>query len=339
MSMSSLEEMKKFDYTSLDLDTAQFIQEQTGEIRGLMRRTAQDIFEIGQKLLQVKAKLGHGRFGTWLTVEFDWTERTAQQFMNVARQFKAENFADLQLAPSALYLLAAPSTPPKVRQEAIARAESGETITHKTAKAIKQEYQNAQSPRSSASLSPSPLVNPLSPPSSSPLEIISLRSRSAASRSRVTTPQQIAPQPAVFAESRDWYQLGQHFLYRGHPQNKTFLERLPKDIAMAIAFPSKRPWQWPLPQLPKSELTFFSNYQDVDPQTLTEMVRLSFLLYSESRDTVVFAFLPTPQLLFLAHSLDCSCWIADPDLQRHETAIAMWEKNPSFSGTFRELVL
>ena len=223
MSMSSLEEMKKFDYTSLDLDTAQFIQEQTGEIRGLMRRTAQDIFEIGQKLLQVKAKLGHGRFGTWLTVEFDWTERTAQQFMNVARQFKVENFADLQLAPSALYLLAAPSTPPKVRQEAIARAESGETITHKTAKAIKQEYQNAQSPR--LPISPVATVSPSLSPSPS-LEIISLRSRSAAPRSPVTTPQQIAPQPSVLAESRDWYQLGQHFLYRGHPQNKTFLDEI-----------------------------------------------------------------------------------------------------------------
>lgn len=327
--MSSLKETKKFDYTSLDLDTAQFIQEQTGEIRGLMRRTAQDIFEIGQKLLQVKAKLGHGRFGTWLTVEFDWTERTAQQFMNVARQFKAENFSDLQLAPSALYLLAAPSTPTKARQEAIARAESGETITYKTAKAIKQEYQNAQSPR--LPVSPVPTVSPsLSPPPS--LEIISLRSSK-------ETPTEIAPQPSVLRESRDWYQLGQHFLYRGSPQNRTFLERLPKDIAMAIAFPSKRPWQWQLPQLPKSELTFFSHYQDVDPQTLTEMVRLSFLLYSESRDTVVFAFLPTPQLLLLAHSLDCSCWIADPDLQRHEAAIAIWEKNPSLSGTFRELVL
>jgi hypothetical protein len=295
-----------------------------------MRRTAQDIFEIGQKLLQIKGKLGHGRFGTWLAVEFDWTERTAQQFMNVARQFKAENFSDLQLAPSALYLLAAPSTSPKARQEAIARAELGETITYKTAKSIKQEYQNAQSPR--LPISPVLTVSP------SP-EIISLRSRSTDSRSPVIMPQQIAPQPSVLAESRDWYQLGQHFLYRGHPQNKTFLERLPKDIAMAIAFPPKRPWQWSLPQLPKSELTFFSNYQDIDPQTLTEMVRLSFLLYSESRDTVVFAFLPTPQLLFLAHSLDCSCWIADPDPQLHETAIAMWEKNPSLSGTFRELVL
>ncbi len=322
--MSSLKETKIFNYASLDLDTAQFVQEQTGEIRGLMRRTAQDIFEIGQKLVEIKAKLGHGRFGTWLAVEFDWTERTAQQFMNVARQFKAENFSDLQLAPSALYLLAAPSTPQKARQEAIARAELGETITYKTAKAIKQEHKSSQSP-------PLP-VSPVSPITPSSLEIISLRSTQ-------EIPTEIALQPSVLRESRDWYQLGQHFLYRGSPQNKTFLERLPKDIAMAIAFPSKRPWQWQLPQLPKSELTFFSHYQDVDPQTLTEMVRLSFLLYSESRDTVVFAFLPTPQLLLLAHSLDCSCWIADPDPQRHEAAIAIWEKNPSLSGTFRELVL
>jgi len=160
-----------------------------------------------------------------------------------------------------------------------------------------------------------------------------MQSGSAASRSPVTT-----PQPIPTNESRDWYQLGQHFLYRGHPQNKTFLERLPPDIAMAIAFPSKRPWQWQLPQSPKSELTFFSHYQDLDPQTLTEMVRLSFLLYSESRDRVVFAFLPTPQLLLLAHSLDCSCWIADPDPQRHEAAIAIWEGNPALNGTFRELV-
>ncbi|MFM7438823.1 MAG: DUF3102 domain-containing protein [Snowella sp.] len=323
--MSSFEETKKFDYASLDLDTAQFIREQTGEIRGLMRRTAQDIFEIGHKLLKVKAKLGHGRFGTWLAVEFDWTERTAQQFMNVARQFKAENFSDLQLAPSALYLLAAPSTPPKVRQEAIARAELGETITYKTAKAIKQEYKNAQS-----------LPAVPSPRSSLPLEIVSLRSPK---ETPTETPAEITSQPSVLRESRDWYQLGQHFLYRGHPQNKTFLERLPKDIAMAIAFPSKRPWQWQLPQLPKSELTFFSNYQDIDLQTLTEMVRLSFLLYSESRDTVIFAFLPTPQLLLLAHSLDCSCWIADPDPQRHEATIAAWETTPSLNGTFRELVL
>jgi hypothetical protein len=41
--------------------------------------------------------------------------------MNVATEFKSINFIDLEIAPSALYLLAAPSTPEPARQEAIAR--------------------------------------------------------------------------------------------------------------------------------------------------------------------------------------------------------------------------
>lgn len=315
--MSSSEEAKKFDYTSLDLDTAHFIQQQTGEIRGLMRRTAQDIFEIGQRLLEVKAKLGHGRFGTWLGVEFDWTERTAQQFMNVARHFKAENFADLHLAPSALYLLAAPSTPPKVRQEAIARAELGETITYKTAKVIKQQHTQSQTP---------PVL--AHPPES--LEVVAIRSPASLP----------SPEPSRIntAPSRPspWYQLGHHSLYRGHPQDKPFLEQLPQEIALAMAFPPERPWQWRLPHSPRSELTFFSQYQDIDHQTLQEVIRLSLLLYSESQDTVVFAFLPTPHLLHLAHSLDCTCWIAEPDPQRHLAAIALWETQPPPPPPFEE---
>ena len=40
---------KKFDYTALDVSTSQFVQQQTGEIRGLMKRTVESIFEIGQR--------------------------------------------------------------------------------------------------------------------------------------------------------------------------------------------------------------------------------------------------------------------------------------------------
>lgn len=95
-----------------------------------MRRTAQDIIEIGQKLIDVKQHLGHGKFGLWLRLEFEWTDRTARQFMRVAEAFKSENFSDLDFAPSALYLLAAPSTPDEVRREALERAYQGESITH-----------------------------------------------------------------------------------------------------------------------------------------------------------------------------------------------------------------
>ncbi len=105
-----------------------------------MKRAAQDIIDIGQKLIEVKARLGHGHFGGWLEAEFAWSNDTAKRFMSVARQFETRNLHDLNIAPSALYLLAAPSTPEPARIEALERAEAGETITHAIAQDIKALY-------------------------------------------------------------------------------------------------------------------------------------------------------------------------------------------------------
>ncbi len=125
-----------FDYASLDIETRVLVRQHTREIKERMRRTAQDIIEIGQKLIDVKERLGHGKFGLWLRLEFEWTDRTARQFMRVAEAFKSENFSDLNFAPSALYLLAAPSTPDEVRREALERAYQGESITHAKVKRL-----------------------------------------------------------------------------------------------------------------------------------------------------------------------------------------------------------
>lgn len=145
---TNLEVVQKplFDYAALDTETRIVVQLRTDEIKTLMRRTAQDIIDIGTKLIDVKQRLGHGAFGTWLKAEFEWTDRTARQFMRVSEVFKTENFSDLKLAPSALYLLAAPSTPEEAVNEALERAENGETITHSTAKAIVAEYKNGATP-------------------------------------------------------------------------------------------------------------------------------------------------------------------------------------------------
>jgi hypothetical protein len=106
-----------FDYSTLDATTSQFVQQQTGEIRALMKRTAQDIIEVGQKLTQVKKKLGHGRFRDWLRSEFQWSVSAATRFMQVSEQFQFVNLSNLDLAPSALYELAAPSTPEAARKK------------------------------------------------------------------------------------------------------------------------------------------------------------------------------------------------------------------------------
>jgi phage N-6-adenine-methyltransferase len=130
------QQLALFNYASLDAETCTMVQKRTFEIKLLMRRTAQDIIEIGLKLIEVKAKLGHGNFENWLKTEFDWTQMTASRFMNVAEHFKTNNLLDLKIGPSALYLLASPSTPEFAREEALNRAEIGETITYTTAREI-----------------------------------------------------------------------------------------------------------------------------------------------------------------------------------------------------------
>jgi hypothetical protein len=52
-----------------------------------------------------------------IDAEFGWTRMTANRFMNVYEQFKSNNLLHLDIDVSALYLIAAPSTPPPVRLE------------------------------------------------------------------------------------------------------------------------------------------------------------------------------------------------------------------------------
>lgn len=132
-----------FDYAALDAETRIVVQQRTSEIKTLMRRAASDIFDIGQKLVEVKAKLGHGHFRSWLKAEFKWSVSTATRFMQVAEQFKCTNLMHLPIAASALYELAAPSTPIDARLEAIERASFGEAISYSKAKEIADHYQSA----------------------------------------------------------------------------------------------------------------------------------------------------------------------------------------------------
>jgi len=133
-----------YDYAALDSETRIIVQQRTSEIKALMKRAASDIIDIGQKLIEVKARLGHGEFTPWLNTEFDWSWDTAKRFMRVAEVFQNQQIADYQIAPSALYLLAAPSTPEDVRTDIIARAEQGETITHSATRDAIEQAQEAR---------------------------------------------------------------------------------------------------------------------------------------------------------------------------------------------------
>ena len=129
-----------FSYDELDDETRFLVGQRTSEIKNLIHRSAQDIFEIGQKLIEVKEKLGHGRFLIWLNTEFNWSKSAARKFMQVARQFERVNFTDLNIAASALYLLASNTTSVAARQEALERATQGEIINYSEANSIVAQH-------------------------------------------------------------------------------------------------------------------------------------------------------------------------------------------------------
>ena len=133
-----------FNYDLLETKVAETVRSSADRIRERVKKTVEDIIEVGNDLLAVKEALEHGQFGPWLKAEFGWSERTAQNFMSVAERFKSAKFAELPIQPSAAYLLAAPAVPDEARQVAIEKAEAGEEITFTTAKEIVAEAKKAR---------------------------------------------------------------------------------------------------------------------------------------------------------------------------------------------------
>jgi hypothetical protein len=85
------------------------------------------VFEIGKILIAAKARARHGRWLPWLEREFGWTDKTAQRMMNVAG--KSDKLSNLAVPISALYLLAAQSTPAEVIETIAERSEQGERLS------------------------------------------------------------------------------------------------------------------------------------------------------------------------------------------------------------------
>ncbi len=336
-----------FDYASLDAITADFVQQQTSQIRILMRRTAQDIVEIGQRLVSIKEKLGHGYFLEWLVTEFDGHRDTANKFMQVAKEFGNLEMSKISTFEiSALYKLATPSTPQAARDEAIARAAAGESITYSAAQQIRSKYTSQRSKRkplvketleSPVSTPPETVREPDATPepdAQNPAlekphvnkEILAILPQKAQSQTTVAT---VVSPPAPVAyrgniATGSWWQLAErHLLYCGSPNSGRFLERLPDRVSLQLAFPLERNnWLESVEPKIQSALCLWSSHKDEDQKLLLELVERALLLYTEGSDTIVFLFLPDPQLLMLAHGLECKCLIAEPDLQRCQKAIA-----------------
>jgi Protein of unknown function (DUF3102) len=106
--------------------SAESLAERAAAIRTLGKRAIADIIEIGRHLTEAKTTAGHRNWLPWLEREFGWTDDTALNYMRQYEMDKSRTVRDLNLPLRTLYLLAALSTPPKVRDTLIDRLERGE---------------------------------------------------------------------------------------------------------------------------------------------------------------------------------------------------------------------
>ena len=314
-------ELSAFDYASLDQTTAEFLLQETQEIKSLMKRTVEGIIETGERLQKVKQRLQHGEFMTWVENEIKCHYSTALHFMRVWETFgeQKEQIADAGINVSVLYLLSAPSMPEHLRTEIVEMAKAGNSISFAEAKRLKKEYTERKSNDSSIEkLEAITTINVTADSESAQSETYQLNS---------TEKQQIVGIiPKVKPEPKFW-NLGEHLIYCGSAIDPEFRNRLPETASLNIGFPDSLSWtkEALFPKEAKSTLLFHTVFQDLDLITLRKIVQESIELCTESGDEIVFSFLPYPEMIVLADYLKCRCYIAEPDFKRCQDIVTFWQ--------------
>jgi chromosome segregation ATPase len=89
-------------------DEARSIEVITGEIVELKKQAGEAILEIGRRLIEAKDMLSHGEWQVWLEEQVEFSERSAQRFMRLAREWSNPTALSDLGATQALALLALP---------------------------------------------------------------------------------------------------------------------------------------------------------------------------------------------------------------------------------------
>lgn len=133
----SIRSQLKYDYSLVPAASRDEVQRAAVTIIKAGRQAQESLIEVGATLIKVKDLLEHGQFSAWCETEFAFSQRTAQNMMNVAAQFGGKSETVSLLSDSTLYLLAAPSTPEAARAAVIEQAQAtGQSPTKAQVKAV-----------------------------------------------------------------------------------------------------------------------------------------------------------------------------------------------------------
>ncbi len=129
-----------FDYSALAKDASDKARRSAQAIRSRIEDTRKNLILIGEELRAIKALLAHGQFGAWVKSEFNWSQRTAENYMAVAEKLGAFKIETVSILPAVTqYKLAA--APEPVQKAVVAKLEIGE-LTPKAVKGFIAEHQS-----------------------------------------------------------------------------------------------------------------------------------------------------------------------------------------------------
>lgn len=138
---TALRSRLRWDYAQVAPVDRKAVEDAAVDILANGQRMQQSAVAVGERLIAVKRLLGHGQFGDWCQTEFSMSQKTAENLMNVAREFGDKIETVSIFTNSAMYLLAAPSTPEPARQQAIAEAQAtGKSPTKERVREIIAEH-------------------------------------------------------------------------------------------------------------------------------------------------------------------------------------------------------
>ncbi len=106
------------DLVRTDDELAREINTEHGHVEAYKHNTIQHAIRCGELLLEMKQRVGHGNWLAWVEEHFEASERTARNYMEIAKSAAVADLKDDTTMRSALRALASPSQPKAPKLEA-----------------------------------------------------------------------------------------------------------------------------------------------------------------------------------------------------------------------------
>lgn len=152
---------KRFDLGAM-IETVSGLQEEaapqvrdieviTEEILSLKQTAGSAILSIGDRLIEAKGMLTHGEWLSWLEDRVEFTERTAQRFMRLAREWRNPTALSDLGATKALTLLALPLEEREkfIKEVHVVNGEE-KSVSDMTSRELEQAVKDAEQARADA---------------------------------------------------------------------------------------------------------------------------------------------------------------------------------------------